>query len=158
MKHDYEVTEDDVRRWAKYILESHNMPLTKENIENLKDTIIRTEWEAQTFIVDDVLNIFKETYQNVYAELYDKNKHYEVIIYCPYAKNKDSVKKIMIFNKHLLIDIGERKYRYGIVGEGEYIMPGLICIIYLPLPDDVKDILKWDVKNGIINVEIGKAT
>ena len=41
--HDYELTEDDVRRWSKYILESHNIPLTKENIDNLTETIIYTE-------------------------------------------------------------------------------------------------------------------
>ena len=59
-----------MRRWARYILESHGKPLTKENIENLTDTIIRTEWEAQTFVVDDVLNIFNKTYQNIYIELH----------------------------------------------------------------------------------------
>ncbi len=70
MRHDYECTEDDVRRWARYILESHGKPLTKENIENLTNTIIHAEWEAQTFVVDDVLNIFNKTYQNVYAEVH----------------------------------------------------------------------------------------
>ncbi len=87
--------------------------------------------------------------------------YYDVLIYCPHAKNKDSVKKIMIFNKHLLIDIGEREYRYGIVGEeGEkyYIIPGLICAIYLPLPNNTKEILKYSVKNGIVYVEISKST
>ncbi len=159
MKHDYEVTEDDVRRWAKYILESHNMPLTKENIENLTETIIRTEWEAQTFIVNNVLNIFKKTYQNVYAETYDKNNHYDVIIYCPHAKNRESIKKIKILNKHLLIGIGEREYRYGVVvedGEKYYVIPGLICTIYLPLSNDMKNILRYSVKNGLIHVEISK--
>ena len=132
------------------------MPLTKENIKNLTDTIIRAEWEAQTFVVNNVINIFNKTYQNVYAEIQGKNNHYNIVIYCPHAKNKDSVKKIKIFNKHLLINIGEREYRYGIVGEGEYIVPGLICAIYLPLPNDVKEILKYSVKNGIIHVEIDK--
>ena len=45
MKHDYKYTEDDVRRWARYILESQEMPLTKENVEKLTDTIIHAEWE-----------------------------------------------------------------------------------------------------------------
>ncbi len=40
MGHNYKCTEDDVRRWSRYILESQNMPLTKENIENLTDEII----------------------------------------------------------------------------------------------------------------------
>ncbi len=145
MKHDYKYTEDDVRRWARYILESQNIPFTNENIERLTDTIIRAEWEAQTFVVNDANEIFRKTYQNVYAETYDKNKYYEVIISCPHAKNKESVKKIMVFNKHLLIHVGERVYRYGVVvedGEREYIMPGLACVIYLPLPDDTNDILK----------------
>ncbi len=62
MRYNYECTVDDVGRWAKYILESHDIPLTKENIENLTDTIIHAEWEAQTFVVDDVLNIFNKTY------------------------------------------------------------------------------------------------
>ena len=133
------------------------MPLTKESIENLTYEIIGTEMEAQTFIVNNVLNIFKKTYRNVYVEVQDKDNHYDVLIYCPHAKNKNSVKKIMIFNKHLLIDIGEREYRYGIVEEGEYIIPGLICIIYLPLPKDVKEILRWSVKNGLIHVEVSKS-
>ncbi len=101
--------------------------------------------------------MFEKTYQNVYTETYDKNKYYEVIISCPHAKNKKSIKKITILNKHLLINIGEREYRYG-VGEKEYIIPGLICTIYLPLPDDVKNILKWSVKNGTIHVKISKST
>ena len=83
--------------------------------------------------------------------------YYNVVIYCPHAKNKNSVKKIMIFNKHLLIDIGEREYRYGIVGEGEYIMSSLACVIYLPLPEDIKNILRWSVKNGLIHVEVSKS-
>ncbi len=87
----------------------------------------------------------------------NKDNHYNVVIYCPHAKNKDSIKKIRIFNKHLLIHVGKREYRYGIVGEGEYIIPGLICAIYLPLPKDVKDILKYSVKNRIIHVEISKS-
>ncbi len=158
MVHDYELTEDDVRRWAKYILESQNMPLTKENIENLTETIIRAEWEAQTFVVNNVNDIFEKTYQNVYAEMQGKNNHYDVLIYCPYAKNKESIKKIMIINKHLLINIGEREYRYGVVGEGEYIMSGLICTAYLPLPNNAENILKYSVKNGLIHVKISKST
>ena len=161
MKHDYEITEDDVRRWSRYILESQNMPLTKENIENLTETIIRAEWEAQTFVVNNVLNIFNKTYQNVYAEIQGKDNHYNIVIYCPHAKNKESVKKIRIFNKHLLIHVGEREYRYGVVGEDgeeEYIMSGLICTVYLSLPKDVKEILKYSVKNGIIYMEISKFT
>ncbi len=43
MGHNYECTEDDVRRWSRYVLESQDMPLTKENIENLTDTIIYAE-------------------------------------------------------------------------------------------------------------------
>ena len=157
MVHDYELTEDDVRRWSRYILESQNMPLTKENVEELTETIIRAEWEAQTFVVNNVLNIFNKTYQNVYAEMQDKDNHYDVLIYCPHVKNKDSVKKIMILNKHLLIHVGEREYRYGIVGEGEYIISGLICTVYLPLPNNTKEILKYSVKNGIVYVEIRKS-
>ena len=130
--------------------------MTKENIENLADTIIRAEWEAQTFIIDDVLNIFNKTYQNVYAEMQDKDNHYDVVVYCPYAKNKDSIKKIMIFNKHLLINIGERKYTYRFADDEEYIMSGLICTVYLPLPNNAENILKYSVKNRIIHVEVGK--
>ncbi len=70
MGYDYKYNEDDVRRWSRYILESQNMPLTKENIENLTDTIIRAEWEAQTFVVNNVNDIFEKTYQNVYAEIH----------------------------------------------------------------------------------------
>ena len=53
----------------------------------------------------------------------------------------------------------EREYRYGIVEEGEkyYIILGLICVVYLPLPKDVKNILKWNIKNGLINVKIDKS-
>ena len=108
----------------------------------------------KTFVVNDANEIFRKTYQNVYAETYDKNKYYEVIISCPHAKNKESVKKIKIFNKHLLIHVGEREYRYKV--KTEYVMPRLICAIYLPLPDDIKNILKRSVKNGIIYVEVGK--
>ncbi len=79
-----------------------------------------------------------------------------MIIYCPHAKNKDSIKKIMMFNKHLLINVGERKYTYKFADNEEYIIPGLICMIYLPLPKDVKNILKYSVKNGIIYVVVGK--
>ena len=108
------------------------------------------------FAVNDVNEIFRKTYQNVYAETYDKDNRYEVIISCPHAKNKDSIKKIRILNKHLLIHVGEREYRYEV--ETEYIMSGLACVIYLPLPDDVKDILRWSVKNGTIHVEVSKST
>ena len=89
----------------------------------------------------------------------DKNMYYDIVIYCPHAENNKSVKKIILLNKHLLIHIGEREYRYGVVEEGEkyYIMPGLLCIIYLLLPKDVKNILKWNVKNGLINVRIDKS-
>lgn len=31
-------------------------------------------------------------------------------------------------------------------------------MIYLPLPKDIKDILRWGVKNGLIYIEIGKST
>ena len=161
MKHDYEVIEDDVRRWARHILESQNMPLTKENIEELTETIICAEWEAQTFIVNNVIDIFRKTYQNTYAEMQDKDRYYDVLISCPHAKDKDLVKKIKIFNKHLLMHVGEREYRYGVVGEDgekEYIMPGLICTIYLPLPNNGKNILRWSVKNGLIYVEVDKST
>ena len=37
-------------------------------------------------------------------------------------------------------------------------MSGYLYIIYLPLPDDAKDILKWSVKNGLIHIEIDKST
>ena len=70
MVHDCKYTEDDVRRWSRYILESQNMPLTKENIENLTDTIIRAEWEAQTFVVNNANDIFEKIYQNTYAEIH----------------------------------------------------------------------------------------
>ena len=70
------------------------------------------------------LHNFNKTYQNVYAEVQDKSNHYNVVIYCPHAKNKDSVKKIMILNKHLLIDIGEREYRYMFADDEEYIITG----------------------------------
>ncbi len=79
-----------------------------------------------------------------------------MVIYCPHAKNKNSVKKIMILNKHLLIDIGERKYTYEFADDEEYTIPGLICTMYLPLPKDIKEILKYSVKNGVIHVEISK--
>ena len=58
-----------------------------------------------------------------------------------------------------MIHVGGREYRYGIVeeeGEKYYIILGLICVIYLPLPKDVENILKWSVKNGIIYVKISK--
>ena len=74
-----------------------------------------------------------------------------MVIYCPHAKNKNSIKKITILNKHFLIYVGGREYRYGIVGEGGekyYVIPGLLCAIYLSLPKDVKEILKWSVKTG----------
>ena len=87
--------------------------------------------------------------------------YYEIILYFLCIKECDSVEKIKILNKHLLINVGEREYRYGVVGEeGEkyYIMPGLICVIYLLLPKYVKEMLKWSVKNELIHVEIGKST
>ncbi len=89
MKHDYKYTEDDVRRWARHILESHNMPLTKENIENLTYEIIGTEMDAQTFVVNNVIDIFKKTYQNTYAEIQNKNNYYDILISCPHAKNRE---------------------------------------------------------------------
>ena len=59
----------------------------------------------------------------------------------------------MLFSINIyLIHVSEREYRYGIVeGEGEkyYIMLELICVTYLPLSDDVENILKWGVKNGL---------
>ena len=79
-----------------------------------------------------------------------------MIIYCPHAKNKESVKRIIIFNKHLLIHVGERKYTYNFADDEEYTVSGLICAIHLPLPKDVKEILKYSVKNGIIYVEMDK--
>ncbi len=81
-----------------------------------------------------------------------------MIIYCPHAKNKDSIKKIMILNKHLLINIGEMKYTYRFADDEEYIISELICAIYLPLPEVVKEILKYNVKNGLIHVEMNKST
>ena len=57
--------------------------------------------------------------------------------------------------------VGEGEYRCGVVGEEggkEYIMSGLICTIYLPLPKDVKNILKYNVRNGTIHVKISKST
>ena len=58
------------------------------------------------------------------------------------------------YAKHILAYLGkrftdEREKKY-------YVMPGLICVIYLPLPKDVKEMLKWSVKNGIIDVELNK--
>ena len=72
------------------------MPLAKENIENLTDAIIYAEWQTQTFVADNVNDIFEKTYQNVYAE-----------------REKNTI-----------------------------LMPGLLCVIYLLLPNDVKDILR----------------
>ena len=113
---------------------------------------------GQIFIVDDDIDgIFEKVYQNVYAEIYEKEGYYEVLIYCPYAKDRNSIKKVKIFDKRLLIDIGERKYRYGFEGKEEYIISGLACMINLPLPDNTKDISEWNVKNGLINVKIGKS-
>ena len=94
-------------------------------------------------------------------KIYDEYKYYEILLYFLCIKENKTVKMIKILNKHLLIKIGERVYRYGVVvedGEREYIMPGLACVIYLPLPDDVKVILRWSVRNGLIYVEIDKAT
>ena len=93
-----------------------------------------------------------------YMMRYNKNNHYNVVIYCPHAKNKNSIKKIKIFNKHLLIDIGERKYRYGFEGKGEYTIRGLACMMNLPLPNNAEIILKYDVRNGVIHVEVNKST
>ena len=124
------------------------MPLTKENIENLAYEIIGTEINAQVYVINNVNDIFRKTYRNVYVMIQDKNMYYDVLISCPHAKDKDSIKKIGILNKHLLIHVGVREYRYGVIVEdGDYIMPGLIYIIYLSLPDDAKDILKWSVRN-----------
>ena len=36
-------------------------------------------------------------------------------------------------------------------------MSGLACVIYLPLLKDVRDILRWSVKNGTIHAEINKS-
>ena len=64
----------------------------------------------------------------------------------------------MIFNKHLLINVGEREYTYRFADEkGEHIMSGLICTAYLPLPSNTKEILKYSVENGIIYEEVGKS-
>ena len=84
-----------------------------------------------TFFFSSLLNVsgFKYLSASVYAEIQSKDNHYEVIIYCPHTKNKDSIKKIMIFNKHLLIDIGERKYTYKFADDEEYTVSGLICAI-----------------------------
>ena len=85
----------------------------------------------------------------------DKDIYYDVLISCPHAKNKNSIKKITAFNKHLLIHVGEREYRYQFDGK-EHIMPGLLCTIYLPLPNNIKDISRWSVKNGLIHIKIRK--
>ena len=85
--------------------------------------------------------------------------YYEIILYFLCIKECGSVEKIKILNKHLLMHVGERVYRYGVVvedGEREYIMPGLACVIYLPLPKDVNDILRWSVSNGLVYVKISK--
>ncbi len=80
-----------------------------------------------------------------------------MIIYYLHAKNRNSIKKmIMILNKHLLISIGEREYTYRFADDEEYIIPGLICTIYLSPPKDIKEILKYNVKNGIVYMEISK--
>ncbi len=154
MKHNYDDEPMDydmrMRRYAKYILKLSGKKFTDDDVEKLTCELMFHDYSSSYFLYK-----FNKTYQNVYAEIQDKDDHYEVIIYCPQAKNKDSVKKIKILNKHLLINIGEREYRYG-VDEREYIIPGLACIIYLPLPKDVKNILKWSVKNRIIYAEINK--
>ena len=148
--------DERMRRYAKYILKLSGKKFTDDDVERLTCELMFQDYSTSYF-----LHNFNKTYRDVYAEMQDKNMYYDVLIYCPHAKNKDSVKKITIFNKHLLIDIGEREYRYGIVGEeGEkyYIMPGLLCVVYPPLPKDVKEILKWSVKNGLIHVKIDKST
>ncbi len=56
-----------------------------------------------------------------------------------------------------LINVGEREYTYRFADDEEYTIPGLICAIYLPLLKDVKEMLKWSIKNGLVYVEISKS-
>ena len=50
-------------------------------------------------------------------KIYDEYKYYEIILYFLCIKENKTVKMIKILNKHLLMHVGEREYRYGVVVE-----------------------------------------
>jgi len=87
------------------------------------------------------METLRDRYMDVYAEAHDRDEYYEIIVYCPYARDDGWMKKTKILNNHLLIYIG--------VTANEY-------IIYVPIPEDAGKILNWKIKNGLIYVEIGK--
>jgi len=84
------------------------------------------------------METLRDRYMDVYAEAHDRDEYYEIIVYCPYARDDGWMRKMKILNNHLLIYIGLTTNEY---------------IIYVPISGDAREILNWNIKDGIIQMK-----